>query len=178
VYAGCTLLANYTFDSFLPLGPFVLVNVGTLFFGVTFTQRDRVHGYGRRKAYGMIAASAVANVALAAGLGTPLRYVGVSFLAILLSETADTEIYQRLLHRRWLTRVASSNGVSAPLDTLIFTLLAFVGQDFATPSWLARVIATDVAVKYTSSLVAALGLNALPGALARRVRGGPDTETT
>jgi hypothetical protein len=157
VYVACTLLANYTLDSFLPVGGLLLVNVGTLFFGITFTQRDRVHGFGRRAVYTMIVAAACANVALASALGTPLRYVAVSFLSIVLSETADTEVYQRLLDRPWLVRVMSSNAVSAPLDTLAFTLLAFVGQAFATPQWLLRVIATDIVVKYGSSLLAAAG---------------------
>lgn len=158
VYVVCTLLANYTFDSFLPLGDFFLVNVGTFFFGITFTQRDRVHRYGRRAVYAMVAFAAVANVALALSLGTPLRYVAVGFLAILLSETADTEIYQRLLERRWLTRVASSNAVSAPLDTLVFTVLAFAGAPFATAGWMTQVIVTDVIVKYGSGMLAALGV--------------------
>ena len=169
VYVSCTLLANYTLDSFLPIGGFFLLNVGTLFFGVTFTQRDRVHGFGRRAVYAMILSAALANVLLSSHLGTPLRYVGVSFLSIVLSETADTEIYQRLIHRRWLTRVASSNAVSAPLDTLIFTLLAFVGQDFATPHWLLQVIATDVVVKYGSSMVAATRVLELPARVVRRL---------
>jgi len=168
VYVSCTLLANYTFDSFLPVGGFFLLNVGTLFFGVTFTQRDRVHGFGRRAVYAMILAAAVANVALSSHLGTPLRYVAVSFLSIVLSETTDTEIYQRLIHRRWITRVASSNAVSAPMDTLIFTFLAFLGQDFATPRWFVQVIATDIVVKYASSMVAATRMLDLPKALARR----------
>ncbi|HKI58782.1 MAG TPA: VUT family protein [Trueperaceae bacterium] len=169
VYVSCTLLANYTLDSFLPIGGFFLLNVGTLFFGVTFTQRDRVHGFGRRAVYAMILSAALANVLLSSHLGTPLRYVGVRFLSIVLSETADTEIYQRLIHRRWLTRVASSNAVSAPLDTLIFTLLAFVGQDFATPHWLLQVIATDVVVKYGSSMVAATRVLELPARVVRRL---------
>ncbi|HET8984413.1 MAG TPA: hypothetical protein VFN03_01520, partial [Trueperaceae bacterium] len=92
VYVACTLLANYTLDSFLPLGGFFLVNVGTLFFGITFTQRDRVHRYGRRTVYQMILLAAVANVVLGAALGTPLRYVAVSFLSIVVAETADTEV--------------------------------------------------------------------------------------
>lgn len=158
VYVVCTLLANYTFDSFLPLGDFFLVNVGTFFFGVTFTQRDRVHRYGRQAVYAMIGAAALANVALAMSLGTPLRYVAVGFLAILISETADTEIYQRLLGRRWLTRVASSNAISAPLDTIVFTVLAFAGAGFATPQWMLQVIVTDVIVKYASGMLAALGI--------------------
>ena len=168
VYVSCTLLANYTFDSFVPVGGFFLLNVGTLFFGVTFTQRDRVHGFGRRAVYAMILAAAATNVALSSHLGTPLRYVAVSFLSIVLSETADTEIYQRLIHRRWITRVASSNAVSAPMDTLIFTFLAFLGQDFATPRWFVQVIATDIVVKYASSMVAATRMLDLPKILARR----------
>ncbi len=161
VYVAATLLANFTLDSFLPLGGFFLLNVGTLFFGLTFTQRDRVHRFGRRAVYQMIFVAAIANVLLAASLGTPLRYVAVSFLTIVLSETADTEVYQRLLHRRWLVRVAGSNAVSAPLDTILFTLLAFWGEPFATPAWMTQVIVTDVLVKYGSGFLAALGMIAL-----------------
>lgn len=173
VYVGCTLLANYTLDAFLPLGDLFLVNVGTLFFGITFTQRDRVHRFGRSRVYAMIAVAAVLNVVVALSLTpdlgevlgrgvwaalveTDLRYVAVGFLAILVSETADTEIYGRLLDRSWLVRVASSNGVSAPLDTVIFTVLAFAGQPWATAAVLAKIIATDVVVKYLSSMVAAV----------------------
>lgn|GEM_PF-269034 len=161
VYVACTLLANFTLDSFLPVGSFFLVNVGTLFFGVTFTQRDRAHRFGRPTVYRMIMAAAFANVALAAALGTPLRFVAVSFLSIVLAETADTEVFHRLRGRRWVTRVATSNAVSAPIDTVVFTLLAFWGEDFATPGWLTQVIVTDVLVKYASGLLAALGVLAL-----------------
>ncbi len=168
VYVTCTVLANYTLDSFLPIGGFLLLNVGTLFFGITFTQRDRVHIFGRGPVYAMIFVAAVANVLAALSLDTPLRYVAVSMLSILLSETADTEIYQRLIGRRWLTRVLSSNAVSAPLDTIVFTLLAFVGQPFATGDWLARVIVTDIVVKFGSGLVAALGLVGLARIVAVR----------
>ncbi|MFO7544012.1 MAG: VUT family protein [Trueperaceae bacterium] len=166
VYVACTLLANFTLDSFIPVGDFLLLNVGTLFFGITFTQRDRIHPYGRRAVYGVIVTAAVANVLLSASLGTPLRYVAVSFLTILLAESADTEVYQRLIRRRWLTRVAASNAVSAPLDTLLFMLLAFWGEPFATPTWLTQVIVTDVLVKYAAGMAAALGMLALLRSLA------------
>ena len=156
VYTSATVLANYTLDAFIPVGGLFLVNVGTFFFGITFTQRDRVHKYGRRNVYTMILVAAVANVLAALSLDTPLRYVGVAFLAIIVSETVDTEIYQRLLHRPWLVRVASSNAVSAPLDSTIFTVLAFLGEPFATANWIFRVIFTDVLVKYASSIVVAL----------------------
>lgn len=158
VYTVATVLANFTLDAFLPVGPWFLVNVGTLFFGITFTQRDRVHRYGRRAVYTMILTAAVANVLAALALATPLRFVAVSFLAIVISEAADTEIYQRLLARRWWVRVASSNAVSAPIDTTLFTVLAFAGAPFATVTWMLQVITTDVLVKYGSGMLAALTL--------------------
>lgn len=156
VYIVCTLLANYTFDSFIPLPLYGLVNVGTLFFGVTFTQRDRVHGYGRKYAYLMIAIAALSNVVVALSLGTPLRYVAVGFLAIMLSEVADTEVYQRFIDRRWITRVATSNAVSIPIDTIVFTVLAFYGEAWATPAWMLEVIVTDMIVKLIVGFLAAI----------------------
>ena len=156
VYIACTVLANYTFDSFLPLPGYGLINVGTLFFGVTFTQRDRVHRYGRHWAYLMIFLAAVLNVVTALGLGTPLRYVAVGFAAILLSETADTEVYQRFIGRGWWTRVATSNAVSIPIDTVVFTTFAFAGEGFATPAWMLEVILTDIALKLVVGFLAAV----------------------
>ena len=162
VFVGATVLANFTLDSFLPFGDFFLVNVGTLFFGITFTQRDRLHRFGRGVVYRVIAVAAVANVLAAWSVGTPWRYVAVSFLVILVAEAADTEVYHRLLHRRWIARVAGSNAVSAPLDTILFTVLAFAGAPFATAGWMTQVIVTDVLVKYGASLVAAVTVLANP----------------
>lgn len=172
VYISATLLANFTLDSFLPVGSFFLVNVGTLFFGLTFTQRDRIHRYGRRAVYAMILAAATSNVLLAASLGTPQRFVIVSFVTILIAEAADTEVYQRLMKRRWLVRVASSNAVSAPLDTVLFTLLAFWGQPYATAAWMTQVMVTDIVVKYGAGIVAALGMLALLRSVWPQARAG------
>ena len=162
VYIGCTVLANFTLDSFIPLGDFFLVNVGTFFFGVIFTQRDRLHRFGRRVVYRVILLAGVANVLAALAVGTPLRYVAVSFLALIISESADTEIYQRLLNYRWIARVAGSNAVSAPLDTLLFTTLAFAGAPFASAAWMTQVIVTDVLVKYGASMLAAVTVLSRP----------------
>jgi len=158
VYVMATLLANFTFDSFLPLPKFGLVNVGTLFFAITFTQRDRIHQYGRKYALWAILIAAIANLITALSIATPLRYVIVGFTAIILSEFADTEVYQRLLKRNWLSRVIASNTVSIPIDTIIFTVFAFYGQDFATFAWMREVIITDIIVKALVALIVALGL--------------------
>ncbi|MEM9003692.1 MAG: VUT family protein [Cyanobacteria bacterium P01_F01_bin.86] len=127
IYILATLGANYTAAWFLPFPIFGQVAVGTFIFGVTFTQRDRLHNAGRKWVYLTIAIAAFANVIMSAVLAVPLRIIAASFLAIMLAETADTEIYQKLLRYPWLTRVAGSNAVSIPLDTLLFTLVAFAG---------------------------------------------------
>ena len=127
IYVLATLGANYTAAWFIPFPMFGQVAVGTFIFGITFTQRDKLHSAGRKWVYLTIAFAALANVLMSAILAVPMRIIVASFLAILLAETADTEIYQKLLRYPWLIRVAGSNAVSVPLDTLLFTLIAFAG---------------------------------------------------
>ena len=153
VYIVCTLLANFTFDSFLALPVYGQLSVGTLFFGVTFTQRDRVHGFGKNRAYQMIAVAALANLALSAYLGIPLRFLLAGFLAILVAETADTEVYSRLIQRRWLTRVLTSNAFSIPLDSVTFTLIAFAGT--LSVATMGEIIFADILAKTVVGFLAA-----------------------
>lgn len=153
VYIVCTLLANFTLDSFLELPFYGQLSVGTLFFGVTFTQRDRVHRFGRGRAYQMIVVAALTNLALSAYLGIPLRFLLAGFLAILLAEAADTEVYQRFIKRRWLTRVATSNAVSIPIDSVVFTVIAFAGTFSA--ALMTEIIFADILAKTAVGLLAA-----------------------
>lgn len=154
IYVLATLGANYTADWFIPFPVFGQVAVGTFIFGVTFTQRDRLHRAGRQWVYGTIAIAAVANVLMSAVLGVPMRIIGASFLAIVLAETADTEIYQTLLSRPWLARVAGSNAVSVPLDTLLFTLVAFSGV--LTTGEIMSLLFGETLTKYAIGMVVAL----------------------
>ncbi len=142
---------------FIPFPVFGMVSVGTLIFGVTFTQRDRVHGHGRRAVYTMITVAAVGMVAESIWLGVPWRIIIASFVAIVLSETTDTEIYQRLLDRPWLQRVAGSNAVSIPIDSVIFNAIAFAGV-FA-PIVLAQIVFGEIVVKFSTGGLVALWRN-------------------
>lgn len=153
VYIVCTLLANFTFDSFLALPVYGQLSVGTLFFGVTFTQRDRVHSFGKSRAYQMIAVAACANLALSAYLGIPLRFLLAGFLAILISETADTEVYGRLVKRSWLTRVLTSNAFSIPLDSVTFTAIAFAG--ILSVATMGEIVFADILAKTVVGFLAA-----------------------
>ena len=154
IYIAAVLLANYTATWFIPMPIFGLVSVGTLIFGVTFTQRDRVHRYGRKPVYIMIFIAAIGMVAESLFLGVPWRIIIASFIAIILSETADTEVYHRLLHLSWFQRVTRSNIISIPLDSLLFNLIAFAGV-FA-PIKLVAIIFGEIVVKFLTGSVAAL----------------------
>lgn len=153
IYIVATLVSNYMADWFIPLPLFGLVSVGTLTFGVTFTQRDRVHRYGRKAVYIMILTAAVLNTLESVFLGVSWRIIAASFTAIVLAEAADTEVYHRLLERPWLQRVAGSNAISIPIDTVLFTSIAFAGV--FPSSMLVAIMFGDVVVKAVISALAA-----------------------
>lgn len=185
VYIGAVLLANLTATLFLPFevapGTGVLVSVGTLVFGITFTQRDRLHARGRPFVYSVIGLAAVLNLAmllsvrfiwgpaltqaleergwqwLAEGVAmlteNGWRVFLASFLAIVVAESADTEIFQYYRDRSWLGRVMRSNAVSIPVDSLLFNVIAFAGSGFFPPLVLAKVIGGEIVAKF---MVAAL----------------------
>ncbi|WP_194165366.1 VUT family protein [Deinococcus terrestris] len=148
LYALSILLANLTLDQFLPLPVFGLLSVGTMFFAAVFTLRDRIHrAGGLRAVYIAIALALLVNTGAALLTDTPWRFVGASFLAILVGELADTAVYQRLIGKSWWTRVLASNAVSVPLDSVLFTLLAFYG-DMSSRD-LTQIIFADILAKYT-----------------------------
>lgn len=154
IYILAVLLANYTATWFIPLPVFGMVSVGTLVFGITFTQRDRVHRFGRRRVYQMILVAAVGMVLESTLLGVPWRIIAASFIAIILSETADTEIYHKLLRLSWMKRVIGSNLVSIPLDSFIFNIIAFLGV--FEPRMLVAIIFGEIITKFATGSITAL----------------------
>ncbi len=155
IYVIAVLVANYTATWFIPLPVFGMVSVGTMVFGITFTQRDRVHRYGRGPVYLMILVAALGMVLESMFLAVEWRIIVASFIAIVLSEAADTEIYHKLLHRSWIQRVTGSNLISIPLDSVLFNLIAFLGV--FQPSMLVAIIFGEIVVKFTTGAIAALG---------------------
>jgi uncharacterized integral membrane protein (TIGR00697 family) len=96
----------------------------------------------------MIGVAAVVNVAVAVATNTPARFLVASFLAILISEGIDTEIYHRLRTRSWLVRVLSSNAVSVPLDSSIFTIVAFFGVEGYGAITMLQIVQADLIFKF------------------------------
>ena len=154
IYILAVLGANLTATWFLPLPIFGQVAVGTIIFGFTFTQRDRMHVRGRRFVYGIIALATLLSAGLAAIGHVPPRIIVASVIAIIIAETADTEIYQRLLGRSWWHRVLASNSVSIPLDSIFFNVVAFAGV-FA-PRQLVAIIFGEIVVKFLVGAVSAV----------------------
>lgn len=182
VYLLAVLGANLTATLFVPFPVFGQVAIGTFIFGLTFTQRDRMHARGRGFVYAVIALSALLSLALllsvrylwgahaaellraagqawlAGGLEelarSGPRVFAASVIAILLAESADTEVFHRLRKRSWMLKVLSSNAVGIPLDSILFNLIAFGGV-FA-PLLLVQIIFGEIVVKFAVSFVYAL----------------------
>jgi uncharacterized integral membrane protein (TIGR00697 family) len=93
----------------------------------------------------------------------PWRIIVASCLAILLAEAADTEVFHRLRNERWTVRVATSNAISIPLDSVIFNVVAFgaiLGLAGVFPaSMVIAIIVGDIIAKTVVGLLAAARLH-------------------
>lgn len=154
IYIIAVLVANLTATWFISLPLFGEVAVGTFVFGFTFTQRDRMHRKGRRFVYTVIVISALLSAMLSLAGQVSSRIILASVIAIILAETADTEIYQRLLAKSWWHRVLKSNAVSIPLDSVFFNLVAFLGVFDAR--FLVSLIVGEIVVKFAVGAVTAI----------------------
>jgi uncharacterized integral membrane protein (TIGR00697 family) len=150
-YIGAQMLADI---ASLKIGVVLglAVDMGTFVYPLTFTLRDLVHKVlGKRNAQTLIFTAAAINLFMAAYLwwaasvpGDPSwglqaefsailapvwRIVLASIAAELVSELVDTEVYHwfvtRITRRHQWLRVLISNGVSVPVDNLIFAVGAF-----------------------------------------------------
>ncbi|MCF3651211.1 VUT family protein [Synoicihabitans lomoniglobus] len=155
IYIVAVLVANLTATWFLHFPIFGQVAVGTFVFGFTFTQRDRMHAKGRRFVYTVIAITAALSALLSVLGQVPPRIILASVIAIVLAETADTEVYQRLLAKSWWHRVLTSNAVSIPLDSIFFNVVAFAGVAGFPPTVILSIIFGEIVVKTLVGAVSA-----------------------
>lgn len=153
LYVAAQMLADITALRILSIAG-LSVSGGTLIYPITFTLRDLVHKVSSAGvARILIFASAGINLFMAglfwlvselpadpnvgeqAEFGLVLapvfRIAIASIIAEVVSELIDTEMYELWVKRygqRWQWgRVLASNAVSVPVDTLLFTVLAFLG---------------------------------------------------
>ncbi|MBN1285971.1 MAG: queuosine precursor transporter [Anaerolineae bacterium] len=186
VYIALQLIADVTAPKIVALGPITLP-AGTFVFALTFTWRDMLHKrLGKEWARAAIIAAAVCNVlmvlyyafaielppagfwsgqdAFQATLGLVWRITAASIVAELVSELVDTEVYHVLAKRftgvhQWV-RVAGSNAVSLPIDSLVFVTLAFAGT--MPLASMVDVIVGQVIFKALVTLVSLPGIYTIP----------------
>jgi hypothetical protein len=154
------------------------LDAGTFIYPITFTLRDLAHKVlGKKLVRILILAAAVVNLIMAlyfwlvslmkpdinagssanwgAVLAPVWRITLASIIAEVVSELTDTEVYHFWVTKvtknfQWL-RVLISNTFSVPLDSLIFTFLAFYGQMPVSIVW--QIFWGNVIVKGVVTLV-------------------------
>jgi queuosine precursor transporter len=151
LYVAAQMLADIASLRILSLGG-LSVDGGTLVYPFTFTLRDMVHKVaGISTARALIFTAAIVNLAMAllflavsalpadpsvgpqlefsAVLAPVWRIVIASIVAEVVAELIDGEVYQAWVNRhadRWQwMRVLTSNAISVPLDSVLFSVLAF-----------------------------------------------------
>ena len=152
-YVAAQILADIASLRILFIAGFS-IDAGTLVYPLTFTLRDLVHKTaGIITSRVLIITAAVINLFMAAlfwvvsvlpadqSVGPQLQFGAVlspvwrivfaSIIAEVVAEFTDGEVYQRWVDRagdRWQWgRVLSSNAIAIPVDSLLFTTIAFGG---------------------------------------------------
>lgn len=152
-YVAAQILADIASLRILFIGGFS-IDAGTIVYPLTFTLRDLVHKTaGIITSRVLIVTAAVINLFMAAlfwvvsilpadqSVGPQLQFGAVlspvwrivfaSIIAEVVAEFTDSEVYQRWVDRagnRWQWgRVLSSNAIAIPIDSILFTTIAFSG---------------------------------------------------
>lgn len=164
------------------------VDMGTFVYPITFTLRDLIHKtLGKQAARVIIITAAVINLFMALylmwsasvpsdpewGLGAEFsailapvwRIVLASIVAEVVSELLDTEVYHwwvtRVTERYQWLRVLVSNGVSVPVDNLIFAVGAFAWVLPWAVVW--QIFVFNLLVKAAVTLLSLPLIYAVPG---------------
>lgn len=154
------------------------MDAGTFVYPITFTLRDLVHKTaGIKAARALIVTAAAVNLfmaglfwfvawlpgdpaagdqeAFALVLAPVWRIVGASIAAEVIAELLDTEVYrfwiEHVTHRYQWARVLVSNGISVPLDSVVFAWGAFGGVLAAPVVW--SIALANIIVKGATTLV-------------------------
>lgn len=163
------------------------VDGGTLIYAFTFTLRDLVHKVaGVKTARVLVIAGGVINLIMAAMfwlvaklpadpsvgpqtafaevLSPVWRIVIASILAEIISELIDTEAYQLWVVKvgkkhQWM-RVLISNGISIPIDSLIFSWVAFGGIFPNAVVW--SIVVSNILIKFGLTLFSLPGIYIVP----------------
>lgn len=126
----------------IPVGFGLTAPSGVLWVGVALTLRDLVHEtLGRRWAILAVLLGAALSFAV-----SPPYVALASSVAFLVSEGADTLVYDRLRARGLLWALVASNLVGLTIDSAAFLWIAFGSLDFILGQLWAKAVMTGFAV--------------------------------
>ncbi|MBI9045106.1 MAG: queuosine precursor transporter [Anaerolineaceae bacterium] len=159
----------------------VAIDGGTLIYPITFTLRDMLHKVAGVKTVRIIILTAAGLNLVMAGyfwlvsrlpsgdisqpdfasvLAPVWRIVFASIIAEVISEFIDTEIYQfwveKVTRKYQWSRVLISNTFSTPVDSLIFTFIAFYGV--LPNAILLQIFFGNIVIKWLTSLISIPGI--------------------
>jgi hypothetical protein len=185
LYVAAQLIAN-VLSTKIALIPFlnIAIDGGTIIYPLTFTLRDFVHKtWGKKNARQLVIIAALLNLVMffffwLIGKLTPDpawgnqaaydaillpvgRIVLASIIAQVISELADTEIFSMIykkMNDTWA--VLFSNSASLIIDSLIFTVVAFLGSlPLVT---VAQILISNILVKFVISLISVPTIKLVP----------------
>jgi queuosine precursor transporter len=178
-YVAAQLIANIASLRIVMVGDFS-IDAGTLIYPLTFTLRDLVHKVaGLAAARAVIIISALVNLVMAGLFAfvatmTPDLAVGpqaewatvlspswtivmASILAMVVAELIDTEAYRlwvkKFGQKYQYGRVLASNAISVPVDSFIFSFVAFAG--ILPLEVVVAIMVSNIVVKGLTSIITA-----------------------
>ena len=124
LYLAAIVAANLSVVYF---GPYASIINSFVFIGLDITIRDALHErWEGRNLWGKMALLILSGSVLSWLLNRDAGRIALaSFTAFAASGAADTVVYHLLRHRPKLWRVNGSNAVSAAVDSVVFTSVAF-----------------------------------------------------
>ncbi|KKW21797.1 MAG: hypothetical protein UY65_C0038G0004 [Parcubacteria group bacterium GW2011_GWA2_51_12] len=185
LYVGFSLIAN-VLSTKIAILPFtgLAIDAGTIIYPFTFTLRDFVHKtWGKKQSRQVIIFAALLNLIMFAlfWLGARLtpdptwpfqdayekillpvgRIVLASIIAQVIAELLDTEVFS-IIYKKWndLLAVFGSNFVGLIVDSVIFSLIAFLGVlPFNT---VLQIILSNIIIKFAMSVISVPFIRLVP----------------
>ena len=169
------------------------MDAGTLLYPLTFTLRDLIHKKSDKKtSIHIVVIGAVMNLLMflvffvvskmpadiSVGqqnefgqvLVASWRIIIASIVAMLLSETVDTYIYEKVSNKfkkYQFMKVITSNFISVPIDSIIVTIIAFYGT--MPINVLISITLVNIFIKYAITIVTAPSIHLVKDNLKKEV---------
>ncbi len=161
-YLLSIVLANVFTAKFAPVKIFIfLIPIGTFFIGLTFLLRDFFQiKFGKYKSYLLIFSAVILSAMISFMMSDTIFIAFYSFIAFLLSETIDTEIFSRF-KSNLTNRILFSGFVGGLVDSFIFVFFALspIGSNFVSWEFIHLAIIGQFLIKFFVQVLVLILIN-------------------